>query len=1067
MTQDLFSQLDEEPKSKDHYDAAFELELEKLNAAQRAAVDQIEGPVLVVAGPGTGKTHLLAARIGQILKTTDAQAHNILCLTYTDAGTIAMRQRLLDFIGPIAYRVNIYTFHAFCNDIIQQYPDYFGNRDLEPISELETVELLMNMIDGLDASNPIKRKKGKIYFEVARLKDLFRKMKEESWTAEFIVKCIDDYLEDLPLRDEYRYKRANSKQGIKVGDVKQNAVDKEAEKMKILRAAAQLFPAFLAKMKEASRYDYNDMILWVLSAFQKDEEFLRIQQEKYLYFLVDEFQDTNGAQSDLLNHLIDFWDKPNVFAVGDDDQSIYEFQGARMKNIMDFYQRYEDDIKVFVMEDNYRSSQHILDASKTVIDNNQERLIKQIDNLTKTLVARNGTMASSKIKPSILSYYNIKHEEAGIVDALVSLKDAGVPLNEIAVIYRNHKQAAEIINLVEKKGIPYSVKKRIDILELPMINNLLNLLTYLSLESKKPFSGEHLLFEIMHYSFFNIDAHDAARIVVDWKATLRNRMHAGNETEQIKLRNHMANRAAIAALELRNPERIHELAANLNQWISDVSNVTFQMLFEKIINQGGLLREIMNSHEKTWLMQVLITLFDFIKEESSKNPTIKVTSFLDTISKMNINELQLGINKTVYEEDGIHFLTSHSSKGLEFKYVFLIGADTNTWEKKKGAMFSYSLPDTLTLSSQENILESGRRLFYVAMTRAKEHLNISFSKKSQTGKDIEKTLFVAEVLENGNLAIDDQHLSAERLTQLSIESLEERTIPPVPLLDTNFINKILEKYSMSVTHLNKYLKCPVSFYFDNIIRVPRAKNNAMSFGSAVHYALKALFDKMQQAGGTFPDKKVFVEDFLKDMSRNRGSFSDAEYEGRKALAAEELPAYYDQWVETWNKTVLCEYGINNVEMDGIPLNGKLDKLEFKNNEVNVVDYKTGSVINGLKKLKGPDEKNPLGGEYWRQIYFYKILMDEMWPKKWTMVSGEIDFIEKDDKNKKDFIKQKLDVDGEGIIFVKEQIRETYQKIMNHEFTEGCEEEDCEWCKFVSHQFKSDQPVPQNEDFDSH
>ncbi|HIA06362.1 MAG TPA: ATP-dependent helicase [Flavobacteriales bacterium] len=1055
MSPNLISQLEDAPKSKVQYDEAFERELERLNPAQREAVDHIDGPVLVVAGPGTGKTHLLAARIGQILKTTDAQAYNILCLTYTDAGTIAMRQSLLDFIGPVAYRVNIYTFHAYCNDIIQRYPDYFGNRDLEPISELETVDLLMSLIDGLETSNPIKRKKGKIYFEVARLKDLFRKMKEESWTPEFIEQCIDEYLADLPLRDEYIYKRGNAKQGIEVGDVKQAAVDKEAEKMKMLRAGAQLFPTFISMMEAAGRYDYNDMILWVLNAFRKDEDFLRVQQEKFHYFLVDEFQDTNGAQIDLLNYLINFWDKPNVFAVGDDDQSIYEFQGARMKNIMDFYHRYERDIKVIVMEDNYRSSQHVLDASKTLIDNNRERLINQIENLTKTLLAKNDIVAKSDIRPAVLSYYNVKHEEAGIVDKLEGLQKQGVPLNEIAVIYRNHKQAAEIINLVEKKGIPYSVVKRIDILELPMINNLLTLLTYLSLESKKPFSGEHLLFEIMHYSFFNIDPHDAARLMVDCRTDWKR-----------KLRNHMADPDIVNGLKLTRPDNITALGGNLNQWISDVSNVTFQMLFEKIINQGGLLKEIMNSPEKTWLMQVLITLFDFIKEESAKNPRIKVASFLDTISKMNINELKLGINKTVYEEDGINFLTAHSSKGLEFEYVFLIGADTKTWEKKKGAMFSYSLPDTLTLSSQENILESGRRLFYVAMTRAKEHLEISFSKQNQMGKDIEKTLFVAEVLENGSLEIEDQHLSGDRLTELSFESLEERVVSEVPLLDTEYINQMLENYSMSVTHLNKYLRCPVSFYYDNIIRVPRAKNKAMSFGSAVHVALKHLFDKMQECEGIFPDAQELVDSFMKDMNKNRGSFSDADFEGLKAAAEEDLPAYYDQWVKSWNKTVLCEFSINNVEMDGIPLNGKLDKLEFNKNNVNVVDYKTGSVVKGLKKLRGPDDKNPLGGEYWRQLYFYKILMDEIRPKQWTMVSGEIDFIEKDERNKKEFVKRQLDVTNrEGIIFVKEQIRETYNKIMNHEFTEGCGDKDCGWCNFAAVQFQSKEPVPHNEDLE--
>ena len=153
-------------------------------------------------------------------------------------------------------------------------------------------------------------------------------------------------------------------------------------------------------------------------------------------------------------------------------------------------------------------------------------------------------------------------------------------------------------------------------------------------------------------------------------------------------------------------------------------------------------------------------------------------------------------------------------------------------------------------------------------------------------------------------------------------------------------------------------------------------------------------------------------------------------------------------------------------MDGIPLNGKLDKLEFNKNNVNVVDYKTGSVVKGLKKLRGPDDKNPLGGEYWRQLYFYKILMDEIRPKQWTMVSGEIDFIEKDERNKKEFVKRQLDVTNrEGIIFVKEQIRETYNKIMNHEFTEGCGDKDCGWCNFAAVQFQSKEPVPHNEDLE--
>jgi DNA helicase-2/ATP-dependent DNA helicase PcrA len=202
------------------YNKIFRTELARLNEAQIKAVEHTEGPVLVIAGPGTGKTQIIAARIGNILSHTDAQPQNILCLTYTDAGTIAMRKRLQQFIGPIAYRVNIYTFHAFCNEIIQSNLDYFGKRVLEPISELENIDLLQSMLDELPASHPLKRLKGDIYFEVGRLNSLFRMMKEENWTVEHINQSIETYLNDLPLRDEFIYKKDNASKGIKKGDLK-------------------------------------------------------------------------------------------------------------------------------------------------------------------------------------------------------------------------------------------------------------------------------------------------------------------------------------------------------------------------------------------------------------------------------------------------------------------------------------------------------------------------------------------------------------------------------------------------------------------------------------------------------------------------------------------------------------------------------------------------------------------------------------------------------------------------------------------------------------------------------
>ena len=354
------------------YNKAFAKELKRLNPAQKVAVEQIDGPVLVIAGPGTGKTHILTSRIGNILLETDTQPHNILCLTFTDAGVYAMRERLLELIGPEAHRVHIFTFHSFCNKIIKERMELFGRHDLEPLSELERVEIVRKLIDGLPQNHPLKQGKRDRYFYESQLYDLFQRMKSEAWTVKYVHEKIDEYLADLPSRPEYIYQR-KTKDAVK-GDLKQAKIDEQVERMERLRAASHLFPNYNAAMQQARRYDFADMILWVLREFERNEALLRNYQEQYLYFLVDEYQDTNGSQNAILHKLIEYWDNPNVFIVGDDDQSIFEFQGARLKNLLDFHDDFQEDLTLVLLEDNYRSSQKILDSSKVLIDKNKGML---------------------------------------------------------------------------------------------------------------------------------------------------------------------------------------------------------------------------------------------------------------------------------------------------------------------------------------------------------------------------------------------------------------------------------------------------------------------------------------------------------------------------------------------------------------------------------------------------------------------------------------------------------------------------------------------------------------------
>src|SRR5476651_332340 len=183
--------------SPNKYNIKFQEALAGLNPEQLAAVNQMEGPVLVVAGPGTGKTQILAARIGKILTDTDALPGEILCLTYTDAGAVAMRKRLFEFIGPDAYRIHIYTFHAFCNEVIQENLEYFGKLNLEPLSDLESAMLFRELVDEFPNNHLLKRFTGDIYYDVPRLKNLFSTMKRENWDAAAIQKAVKEYLTDV------------------------------------------------------------------------------------------------------------------------------------------------------------------------------------------------------------------------------------------------------------------------------------------------------------------------------------------------------------------------------------------------------------------------------------------------------------------------------------------------------------------------------------------------------------------------------------------------------------------------------------------------------------------------------------------------------------------------------------------------------------------------------------------------------------------------------------------------------------------------------------------------------
>lgn len=1021
----------------------FNTEYQKLNEKQQEAVDTIEGPVMVIAGPGTGKTQILAARIGKILLETDVLPQNILCLTYTEAGALAMRRRLLQFIGPDSFKVNIYTFHGFCNDVIQENLSLFEKNALNPISDLERIQLFKTLIDDLPKNNVLKRYRGDVYFEVKNLQHLFSTMKREGWSAEFVVNNINVYLERIKDEEKFKYKRPSKTSDKKAGDYKP-AYYEEISKMEKLSAAVNEFGNFQNLMKKSNLYDFDDMINWVIKVFSENKNVLASYQERYQYILVDEYQDTSGTQNEIVRLLISFWESPNVFVVGDDDQSIFRFQGANIENMENFANSYDDLLKI-VLVNNYRSTKPILDISKSLIDKNAERLINKFEGLSKELISSNEKLKHLAELPLIVEYNTVKDEMADITNKIESLINQGTEPGRIAVIYKENSYGEQLIKYLRLKNIPVFSKRNINILADPFAGKIIQILRYLAAEHDTPYGGDELLFEILHFDFYRIPPIETAKLTVE----VNNKKYGGQPTSIRRLLYERSNAPSRDLFDTGIDQRLKGFSKMMELLIADVSNVTLQQLFEKIIADAGVLSYIMKHEEKLRLLQVLTALFDFIKEETSRSQLLDLRGLIEVIDLMEREKLPLPMVQVSGSEKGVNLLTAHGSKGLEFENVFITGINAYLWEKKRKSSYGYTFPDTLFSSLPTgNAEEELRRLFYVALTRAEKNLQISFIKFRKDGKEAEHSMFIAEIIEENGLGIQHIAVPEEELMEYEVLNYLHQA-PEIEKTEDEFITPLLDKYVMNVTSLNSYLDCPLGFYYKNLIRIPSGKSENLEFGSAIHLAVQRLFEDMQKdESQQFPPKEKMIDYFIGYMMRHRENFTRESYSRRMEYGEKVLSEYYDHYVNSWNKIVAVERNIKNVVVSGIPLKGKIDKMEFTGKEVNVVDYKTGDVNSKYtsEKLSAPNEKQPNGGDYWRQAVFYKILIDNLDGKDWKVISTEFDFVEPD--KTKGYQKRKVFIEPQDIETVKQQLIMVWNKIQARDFYTGCGKEDCHWCNFV-------------------
>jgi DNA helicase-2/ATP-dependent DNA helicase PcrA len=448
-------------------------------------------------------------------------------------------------------------------------------------------------------------------------------------------------------------------------------------------------------------------------------------------------------------------------------------------------------------------------------------------------------------------------------------------------------------------------------------------------------------------------------------------------------------------------------------------------------------------------MQVLHTLFDHVRELYERKPGIRLAELLRNIERMKEEGISIPLQKFIQNDNGVRFYTAHGAKGNEFEHVFLIGCTKNFWEEKRGAGNEYKLPDTLTNTEDNDDksykTEVARRLFYVALTRAKKHLYISYALQDNAGKDLANSVFIDEISqpEERTRKVVPEESMIDHLGW----AMEPVSTKRIELANRAWIERALQQFTLSYTTLSRFLRCPLAFYYESILKVPFLKGDALGFGSAVHNALERFFKEMKAAGGNFPPKEELIKYFETYLFFEASSFTPLEYERRKEQGQTILEAYYDRNINLWPTNVEIEWKIPRMLLDGVPVTGKIDKLEFDGNRCTVIDYKTGNPDYCTTQVSPPNEKLPQGGDYWRQMVFYKLLIEAQPERIWKVELGKFDYIEPSKKTG-DYVQKVVPVFEQDETTVRSQIKEAYGRIMNHDFDTGCGKEDCHWCNFA-------------------
>lgn len=984
----------------------------KPNSKQQQAIDILNGQVMLLAGPGTGKTFTVIHRIEKML-ADGVEPSSILCLTFSDAAASEMRQRLIKKMGVVASAVDIYTYHSFCNDLIKTYPDKFEmTSGVKLITDAEKISIMKECIDDANLEFFVPSRADR-YFFTKNFISYVEKLKTQRVSKDEYMACIDTNPMLMP-----RYKELESEiyEREQAGNTKNKTRYNELEKIKTNIEKAKelwtLFELYSTKMINKNLIDFSDMINLVLTSFEEDSQFLSEVSNKYKYFLVDEYQDTNDLQNQIIFNLLDGNDEKNIFVVGDDDQIIYGFQGAKSDNIENFLTKYPN-TTVICLEENNRSTQTILDFSNLIVNQDENRLennlyFKEKYNISKKLTAKNPKIIVKDKKIKRIQFGEILQEFNYIVDDIKTLIESDfapktdedkIDYSQIAIISKKRAELQTFAELLKGKNIPFQIDEGKSIFAIRS-----TILIYFYIKAMNNYlTSSDKLFGLLLSEPFKIDQQDYNKILEEkrlWKKD--------ESSDFITLMRNLNG--------WKNPEKITKFLETFDYLQDYASSNNLRNTVVEIINRTGLLTYFYKSGKNrsenlAGIRKIISEATDFQNSDSTKN----LSDFVKYLDDCFENEIDINLDKDSVVQNAVQLMTYHGSKGREFEYVYLPNLISSNWEdfRMPGEykLITEDVPDKDAAQAKKD--SELLKLLFVGITRAKHTLTISFA-DSNNGKAQQITKYL-EPTANYDFDSEQFECSADDLTTEFYRSVSSDVFDNQKAFK-NEIEERVKSVVLSPSRLNDYLSCPRKFFYVKVlgIDVEEADWDGANFGTLIHSLLERAVKVAKESA--YPTLEEILEKFRLGMDGMKFS-SEAKKEKYFKQGQKLLTNYYPYFSQIpISRITDIEFSFYGVDVDGDFITGKIDRIE-KNSDgtFELYDYKTGN-YSSEKKIAPNEEKQ----NYFNQLCFYKYAYEKLTGNKVSKVG--IIYVENHDKSVDKYLTD------DDMKYIETLIKDTYQNI---------------------------------------